>query len=125
MKIVRRLVCFSFIMFFLLVAFSIPYDTLMLLSNNMVVTSSELVSLKNLDNPFIKCVSVVNASDNGKNEELLEYKLFNMFDILSLKVNVVEDDEYYVGGSTLGFSLKSKGVILVGGNFIITKIKKD
>ncbi|MBQ9791660.1 MAG: SpoIVB peptidase [Clostridia bacterium] len=121
MKKVRRLVCFSFIMFFLLVAFSIPYDTLMLLSNNMVVTSSELVSLKNLDNPFIKCVSVVNASDNGKNEELLEYKLFNMFDILSLKVNVVEDDEYYVGGSTLGFSLKSKGVILVGGNFIITK----
>ena len=44
-----------------------------------------------------------------------------MFDILNLKVRVVGDDEYYVGGNTLGLSLKSKGVILIGGNFIITK----
>ena len=71
---------------------------------------------------FLKCIGEVSADTSGdKEQHLLKYKLFNMIDILDLKVNVVKDDEYYVGGDLLGFSLQSRGVILVGGNFIITE----
>ena len=49
------------------------------------------------------------------------YKLFNMFKVLSVRVNVVNDDELYVGGNALGFVLNTKGVILVGSNAIVTK----
>ena len=120
MKLVKKLL-FILVVIVLFVALSIPYETFMLLSNNMVVTTSEFQKLKNLDNAFLTCISSSVDNNNKYNEELLEYKLFNMFDILNLKVRVVQDDEYYVGGNTLGISLKSKGVILVGGNFIITK----
>ena len=120
MKLVKKLL-FILVVIVLFVALSIPYETFVLLSNNMVVTTSEFQKLKSLDNAFLTCVSSSVDNDNKYNEELLEYKLFNMFDILNLKVRVVQDDEYYVGGNTLGISLKSKGVILVGGNFIITK----
>lgn len=119
MKRVSLIVVSMVFMVMMLIAFTIPYDTMCSLSNNMVLTASELKSLTSQSNLVMQCVSNYDGTD--KNDELIQYKLFNMIDILNLKVNVIEDDRYYVGGSTLGFSLKSKGVILVGGNFIITK----
>ena len=47
--------------------------------------------------------------------------MFNLFNIKKLKVNVVEPDRYFAGGETLGFSLQSKGIILIGGNYILSK----
>ena len=40
---------------------------------------------------------------------------------MKLKVNVIEPDRYFAGGETLGFSLQSKGVILIGGNYILSQ----
>ena len=122
MRLTKKCVGSILIIIFILVGFSIPYDTISILSSDMVVTQSEYEKLLEDDNMFLKCIGEVSADTSGdKEQHLLKYKLFNMIDILDLKVNVVKDDEYYVGGDLLGFSLQSRGVILVGGNFIITE----
>jgi stage IV sporulation protein B len=61
----------------------------------------------------------VNGAEYNKVE--VDYKLFNLFTIKKLRVNVVEPDRYFAGGDSLGFSLQSKGIILIGGNYILSK----
>ena len=43
-----------------------------------------------------------------------------MINIKNLKVKVVDNLNFYAGGDCLGFSLRSKGTIIVGGNYILT-----
>lgn len=44
-----------------------------------------------------------------------------MFNVKNLKVQITERDGIYAGGECVGISLKSKGVVVVGSNYIITK----
>ena len=92
------------------------------LSDEMFVTHEELNELLNSD--FLLSSQIVSVSardDSDFDKYIINYKLFNLFNIKRLKVNVLDPDRYFAGGETLGFSLQSKGVILIGGNYILSK----
>ncbi len=70
-----------------------------------------------MDDAVTPCLS--DDSDHTIEEYSIKYNLFNIFNIKNLKVNVV-DDKVFVGGKALGFSINTKGVIVVGSNYILT-----
>ncbi len=111
---------------FILVLSFLPYDILML-EDDLVLTKSEFDKLLN-SNSFVLSQEhiVCNTSDTDSElqENCIKYKLFNLFNVKNLKVNVV-DDEVFVGGKTLGFSVNTKGVIVVGSNYILTENGKS
>ena len=118
----RKLVSILFILFFVVTSIFFPYDLFLNLKDDMFVTTDELNDLVK-DNWIItpNIVSVSAKDDGDFDKYIINYKLFNLFNIKKLKVNVVEPDRYFAGGETLGFSLQSKGIILIGGNYILSK----
>lgn len=118
----KKLLLIITIFLFLIISIYFPYSIYTDCRDGMVVTKSELNDLLRDDFIISSRVTTVSA-DTGENfdEYVIKYKLFNLFDIKKLKVNVIEPDRYFAGGDSLGFSLSSKGVILVGGNYIISK----
>ncbi len=118
----KKVVPIILIFFFAIVSIFFPYDLLFSLTNDMFVTHEELDDI--LKNDWLISSHVVSVSakdDNEFDKYIINYKLFNLFNIKKLKVNVVDPDRYFAGGETLGFSLQSKGVILIGGNYILSK----
>lgn len=118
----KKVVPIILIFFFAIVSIFFPYDLLFSLTNDMFVTHEELDDI--LKNDWLISSHVVSVSakdDNDFDKYIINYKLFNLFNIKKLKVNVVDPDRYFAGGETLGFSLQSKGVILIGGNYILSK----
>lgn len=106
---------------FLLFAVSFPYK-LFLLSKTDAVLNYDIYN-EFLKNKFLSqygCTTLASKTDDEINEYIVNYKLFNLFNILSLKVKVAENS-VYLGGDCLGFSLHSKGLIVVGSNYIFTK----
>ena len=99
-----------------------PYNFFTSIENGMFVTTDEFKKLQ-FDNIILNSeIASVSANTNEEFDEyIVNYKLFNLFSVKKLKVNVVEPDRYFAGGETLGFSLQSKGVILVGGNYILSE----
>lgn len=118
----KKVVPIILIFFFAIVSIFFPYDLLFSLTNDMFVTHEELDDI--LKNDWLISSHVVSVSakdDNDFDKYIINYKLFNLFNIKKLKVNVVDPGRYFAGGETLGFSLQSKGVILIGGNYILSK----
>ena len=116
----RKLLLIITIFFFLLFSIIFPYDILKY-QNGMFVTTDELDDM--LETNYFVSSRVINVSadtDENFNEYTIKYKLFDLFNIKKLKVNVIEPDRYFAGGDSLGFSLQSKGVVLIGGNYIIS-----
>lgn len=110
---------------FLLFCFTFPYD-IFVGSDELVLTQSQWEKL--CKNKFISIqtpVVSVYSDDSDLDEYIIRYKLFNLSNITSLKVKVLDDNMVYLGGDVLGFSLKSKGVVVVGSNIIITKEGKS
>lgn len=107
---------------FVVISILFPYNMFVTLQNEMFVTTDELGDI--LKNNWIITSSLANVSAKENEDEfdkyIINYKLFNLFNIKKLKVNVIEPDRYFAGGETLGFSLQSKGVILIGGNYILS-----
>lgn len=117
----KRIIPILVIIFFVLVSVFFPYNLFLNLKNDMFVTTDELKDI--LTNNWVISSDVINVSAKDVDEfdkYIINYKLFNLFNIKKLKVNVVEPDRYFAGGETLGFSLQSKGVILIGGNYILS-----
>ena len=112
------LICFCFVFLCAIV----PYKTLILLNDGIILTKQEFNKLLN-SNGFVGANVVFAETDNEKliNEYVVNFKLFNLFNIKNLKVNVVKNDELYIGGDCIGLNLNSKGVVIVGSNYIITK----
>ena len=121
MKLKKKF-CFLFVIsIFLLTSLFFPYDIYSIIDNDMVVTTEEFEEM--LDGNFFlsPCVKPVSFQGNENIKEyLVDYKLFDLFTIKKLRVNVIEPDRYFAGGNSLGFSLQSKGVILIGGNYILS-----
>ena len=87
----------------------------------MFVTQNELNEMRKGNFILSSDIASVSASDDENFDEyIINYKFFNLFNIKRLKVNLINPDEYYAGGDSLGFSLQSKGVIIIGGNYIIS-----
>lgn len=51
----------------------------------------------------------------------LKFKLFGIIPVREVSVNVGEEKEVFVGGIPLGFSLNTKGLIVVGDNSVLTQ----
>ncbi len=122
MKIKRKIILFFLILSFSIISIFFPYNFMVKLSSGMYVTQEELKTM--LKSSWLLSPNVVSVSasdDNDFDEYIINYKLFNLFNIKKLKVNVLEPDRYFAGGETLGFSLQSNGVILIGGNYILSK----
>lgn len=106
---------------FFVFALTFPYELFAVSLNESVINSdsyNELMKNKFLHQTNSKAYADTDNSD--LNEFVVKYKLFNLFDILSLKVKV-NDNSVYLGGDCLGFSLKTKGLLIVGSNYVFTK----
>lgn len=121
MKIKRKITLIVLSLFFAVSAMFFPYDLFSKFQNEMFVTQSELSQMLTSNWLISSNVSSVKADDGDFDKYIVNYKLFNLFNIKKLKVNIIEPDRYFAGGETLGFSLQSKGIILIGGNYILSK----
>lgn len=114
-------ICLSIL--FILFSNTIPNE-LLTLHDGAILTKSEfneLITNSNIEFDEIKPCGLITDQQKEQLEEYsIKYRLFNIFDIKNLKVKVA-DDKIYVGGKTLGFNVNTKGVIVVGSNYIITK----
>lgn len=122
MKIKKKVLMIFLIVFFVVSSIFFPFDTLQKMQDEMFVTVEELNNL--IKDNWIMSPSIINVSTKNNSDFdkfIIDYKLFNLFNIKKLKVNVLQPDRYFAGGETLGFSLQSKGVILIGGNYILSK----
>ena len=121
MKLRKKLLFLVAISIFLLISVFFPYNIIINLEQDMYVTSDEFEEM--LDNNFVISSNIRQANldlNNDIDQYIVEYKLFDLFNIKRLRVNVIEPDRYFAGGDSLGFSLQSKGIILIGGNFILS-----
>lgn len=105
---------------FFIFALTFPYELYFLSQNNITITSDDYEKLMNNNCLHVASRVYAESEDSKLNEVIVKYKLFNMFDVLSLKVKV-SDNSVYLGGDCLGFSLCSKGLMVVGSNYIFTK----
>lgn len=55
----------------------------------------------------------------GQSNEVIKVKLLNCITLRTLKIGL-NSIEVYAGGDTIGFSLNSKGVVLIGKSEIVT-----
>lgn len=107
------------------ILYNIPYE-LINYPNNMLVTLSELNNLQDkYKNSLITSKVIAYANNEEKEKKLNEYtvkfKLFNLVNIKNLKVKLPNENVVLLGGQCIGISLKSKGAVVVGSNYIITK----
>ena len=125
MKIKSKALNFILIcLLFVFMAISVPYETIFSLYDGINLTTEEFEKLliKNPELTQNNCISVVNdAEDEKLNQYILKLKLFNLFNIKNVKVNVINSNSVLVGGDSVGINLQSKGVVVVGSNYIITK----
>ncbi|MBE5738381.1 MAG: SpoIVB peptidase [Clostridiales bacterium] len=121
MSKIKKLLLVITIFLFLMFSICFPYQIISDYQDGMFVTEEELDTI--LENNLVVSSRIINVSADSEdkyNEYTIKYKLFNLFDIKKLKVNVIEPDRFFAGGDSLGFSLSSKGVVLIGGNYIIS-----
>ena len=122
MRFKKKFCFFLIISIFLVASIFFPYDLYISLEDDMYITTTEFEDMLNKNffiSPQVQAVSIVD-DDNALQEYLVDFKLFDLFTIKKLRVNVVEPDRYFAGGNSLGFTLQSKGVILIGGNYILS-----
>ena len=120
MTLRKKLIFVILTTIFIIVSIFFPYDLYTSLEKDMYVTTDELDEM--LDGNFFISpqINSVASLNDEIDSYILDYKLFNLFNIKRLRVNVIEPDRYFAGGDSLGFSLQSKGIILIGGNYILS-----
>ena len=101
-----------------------PFEVLFL-EDNIIITKSQFENLLKsgnivLDTDVTSCSQITENEKKEIESYAIKYKLFNIFNIKNLKVDVV-DDKVFLGGKTLGFNVNTKGVIIVGSNYVITE----
>ena len=124
-KIRRTLFIFAFlvIIFVGYVMVSTPIKDILGLPSVVSVTYDALNEI-NLQKKYGKFVrfcyddTVKTGTTNGNG--LVIVKLLNFITLKTLKIGL-NSNEVYVGGNTVGFSLNSKGVVLIGHSDIVTK----
>ena len=125
-KFFKAISFFLFCSLFVLISLNIPYFLISGINTNTFIAKNELDLIKKQGNNLffntnIKKLSASNGTEEKVSEYVIEYNLFNAFNIKNLKVKVVNDNLVYPGGNCVGLALKTKGVTLVGNNYIITK----
>ena len=63
----------------------------------------------------------INVGGEKNKISTLKFKLFGFIPIKQVEVQVSEEKQVFVGGIPLGFSLQTKGLLIVGQNSVLTK----
>lgn len=122
LKKINKIVWFFLIMtMFIIFSFTFPFDLYLLTKDNAKITKTELNKLLS-DNSNLDLINIVQTSNfDDLDEYIIKYNLFNLFNVTSLRVEVVNDDEVLLGGDCIGITLKSKGLQVIGSNYVLTK----
>ncbi|MBQ3494936.1 MAG: SpoIVB peptidase [Clostridia bacterium] len=105
---------------------SINFELIFSLTGNDIITIGNLEKL-NLDKNFGSVVSgqinesVVTTGNSSVKSTKLTIKLFGFIPIKTVDVVVTPDKTVYLGGVPLGFSITTKGVIVVGQNSVVSE----
>lgn len=111
---------------FVVIALNVEVVSLISLPNEAVVTYDDIKDI-NEQGIFGKFISAgvhsenVNVGGEKQTKTKLSFKLFGFIPIRTIDVEVSDGISVYVGGIPLGFSLKTKGVIVVGENTVQTE----
>lgn len=121
LKKINKIIWFFLIsIIFLIFCLTFPYDLFMFAKDGVTLTKSELNNIVS-KNQFLSTQGIVKASSFDEIEEYaIKYNLFNMFNVTSLRVKVENQDQVYLGGDCLGITLKSKGLLVIGSNYVLT-----
>ena len=122
LKKINKVVWFFLIVtVFIIFSYTFPYDLYLVTKENSKVSKSELDKLLEKNN-YLTLENTVRASNFDDVEDyVVKYNLFNMFNVTSLRVEVVNDNEVLLGGDCIGINLKSKGLQVIGSNYVLTK----
>ena len=121
-KSIGVLFCVGFVMFMV----NTNFVALSELPQTGYVTYNEINSM-NKQSQFGKFVTAdLEQKDmivGGEKNKIstLKFKLFGIIPVKEVSVNVGEEKEVFVGGIPLGFSLNTKGLIVVGDNSVLTQ----
>lgn len=125
-KFLSKLIGVSLAIFFVIVALNVQIASLISLPSEAIVTYDDIKDI-NEQSIFGKFISAgvhsenVNVGGEKQTKTKLSFKLFGFIPIKTMNVEVSDGAKVYVGGIPLGFSLKTKGVIVVGENSVTTE----
>lgn len=110
---------------FVVITSQIPLTQIQTIPSEISATKNELVQIKDND-LFGKYINLeaeetVETFSKGNIKNQINFKLFNLFNINTVDVNVVKEDKVYLGGNAVGFLMDSEGVMVVGANSVLTK----
>ena len=125
-KFLSKLIGVSLAIFFVIVALNVQIASLISLPSEAIVTYDDIKDIndQSIFGNFISAgVHIENANVGGEKQTKtkLSFKLFGFIPIKTMNVEVSDGAKVYVGGIPLGFSLKTKGVIVVGENSVTTE----
>jgi len=106
---------------------NVPYKYFLMFNDAAIITEQEFSDLKNNNSNIIfkPTINTVFAYNEDKDKAIQEYnvkfKLLNLINVKNLRVKISNENLVYAGGDCVGIALKSKGVVIVGSNYIITK----
>ena len=107
--------------FIMLILVNIPFKDIYNFENGAIVTYDDVKSSNknNLFGGFVKTELNRNELSVGTaktNDGVLTFKLFGIFPIRKVKVNMLNDEEVYIGGVPIGLALNADGAIVVREN---------
>ncbi|PKK96029.1 MAG: SpoIVB peptidase [Tenericutes bacterium HGW-Tenericutes-4] len=115
----KKIIGFVLSVLFVLVMKDIPLIELQAIPKQINLNETDIVAVNN-DALFGKFIELKTKNQNKENTTL-QFELFGLFPIRSVRANIVDKDLVYVGGNPVGFSLNSEGLIVVGANSVLTK----
>lgn len=127
MRKLRRSILLILVIFFGAVGYclasNIPLAQIKELPNKITISKQDLNLL--IDKKFgsiikTKLTGNLETSGNGANNVKLNIKLFNIITLKQIDVDI-KDINVWAGGDTVGFSLSSNGVIVVGSSAVATE----
>ena len=125
-KFFVKFVGVMFAILFVIIALNVQVVSLYSLPDEAIVTYEDIedINSQNIFGNFVSAgVTSENVSVGGEKQTKtkLSFKLFGIIPIKSVDVEITDSPKVYVGGIPLGFSLKTKGVIVVGENSVQTE----
>lgn len=113
----KKVIGILLILLFLFIVKDIPLTELHAIPNKINFNNIEMEALQET-NLFGKYIQIEMAEKNSSQK--LNFNLFGFIPIRSVEARQVED-VLYAGGQTVGFSLSSEGMIVIGSNSVLTK----
>lgn len=114
-----------FLIVAIIILINIDIQALSDLASESYVTFEDMQNI-NEQNMFGKFVDVsldksqVEVGGERPKSGKVTFKLFGLIPIKSVDVNILGDENVYLGGNAVGFSIKTNGVIVVGMNSVLT-----